>query len=55
VKIDEIPLSTMGANGLYAHVQLTPYEMGENLFSKQVGAVDNEGYYTGQGMTYYGL
>jgi hypothetical protein len=27
--------------------------MGENLFTKQVGAVDNECYCTGQGMTYY--
>jgi hypothetical protein len=45
----------MGAKGLYTHLRLTPYKMGENLFTKQVGAVDNEGYCTGQGMTYHGL
>jgi hypothetical protein len=55
VKIDKIPLSTMGANGLYTHVRLTPYKMGENLFTRQVGSVNNEGYCTGQGITYHGL
>jgi hypothetical protein len=55
VAIDEIPLSTMGANGLFTHVRLTPYKMGGKLYTRQVGTVDNEGYCTGQKMTYHGL
>lgn len=55
VKINKIPLSTMGTNGLFTHVQLAHYKMGGNLFTRQVGSVDNEGYCTGQGMTYHGL
>jgi hypothetical protein len=45
----------MGTNRLFTHVQLTLYKMGENLFTRQVGSVDNEGYCTKQGMTYHGL
>jgi hypothetical protein len=55
MKIDEIPLSTMGANGLYMHIQFTPYKMGENLFTRQVESVDNEDYCAGQGITYHRL
>jgi hypothetical protein len=53
--IDQIPLSTMGTDGLYTHTKLTPCKMGENTFTRQAGTVDNEGYCTGQGMVYHGL
>jgi hypothetical protein len=55
VVIDEIPLTTMGADGLYTHTTVTPYRLGENLYTIQVGSVDNEGYCTGGGMTFHGL
>jgi hypothetical protein len=50
-----IPLSTMGADGLYSHTKLTPYKMGENISTRQVRTVDNESYCIGQGMVYHGL
>jgi hypothetical protein len=37
------------------HTKLKPYEMGENIFTRQVGTMENEGYCTGQGMVYHGL
>jgi hypothetical protein len=55
VVIDEIPLTTMGADGLYTHTTVTPYRLGENLYTIQIGSVDNEGYCTGGGMTFHGL
>jgi hypothetical protein len=48
-------MTTMGANRLYTYTKLMPYKMGENIFTRQVGTVDNEGYCTGQGMVYHCL